>query len=539
MKLFKFFTLFFTFFILTACGNKTTEIPETNLSTPLNLDYANNTISWEIVDNAEKYILEIGGENPVEVSGTTYSYSSNGNSFNFRIKAVASEFIEGSSIKYLDSEYSERTYVSYLAQVTNFVVRDGKLHWDAVEDADGYVMRINGIEQEMITTNYFDGFTPGQSSTVFVKAARLDNDNNIYISEYSNETVVTLLPSPILQFDNASKTIFWNAINGAQGYVLEISYNDEVILSETLGLDTTSRVYEFLNPGDYFIKAKSTADDDGVIDSKFSESISVHRLDNPQNFTVSQGTGTYISNVLFDDVELAKAFEVKVDGVIINLTTRNSFEFTFPISDNEVISTFSVTSKGDNKFILDAKEEKLFELTKLATPTNITINDTIVTWSNVNKNSGYVVNLDGQEYIVTSNVFELDQLTAGNHIIKIRTRGNGSYYVGSNYSTNYDFTKLNAPTNLSISNKTLTWSSISGATSYKIQIGDLPTTYATNNSYSLNDSDITASTDIKVSAVGNGGNILDSNYSNTVIAYRLNTPTSLGVNNDFVFWNWL
>ena len=105
-------------------------------------------------------------------------------------------------------------------------------------------------------------------------------------------------------------------------------------------------------------------------------------------------------NVQINDVIDAVSYEVKVNGVVKNLLTRNSFEHTFGSSTIEIIHSVSVRSKGDGDKILDSIDTLEFQLTKLVAPTNITFNNGVVRWNEVSKNSGYLVIIDGTEYTV-------------------------------------------------------------------------------------------------------------------------------------------
>lgn len=519
------FMMVFTLFSCTS-ENEPTII---KLSTPENITFDGERIRFDAVPNATKYEISINNI-PYESIGTSYLYNPNNQDFTVRVKAIGKD-------EYSDSNYSvDKTFVS-LAQVTNIRVVDGIVHWDPVQNANGYKLLINGVElSEVISSAEYDGLIAGISYSIYIKAIRNDATSVSYYSQYSNNLTTTIISSPIPTFNYATRTIIWNAVAGAEGYNVRIFLNGQGILNEALGATTTSINYDFLEVGTYHIEVQSTISGGSFNSSKFSSPIIIKRLSRPTSYNIYEGTNVDV-NVEINEVVDAVAYEVRVNDVVKGMSGRNTFEHSFGESSIEITHTVKVRSKGNGIDILDSVDEMEFQLTKLSTPKNITFNNGYVRWDEVPKNSGYIVIIDGTEYIVQVAEFQLPLVAQGLHTIRIKARGNGDYYVNSDMSNIAEFTKLANPINLSITDGVLTWDPVAGATRYQIRVGELPAQYANNTSYEVNANDISTSTVIKVTALGNGQQIIDSNFSESHAIFRLTSPKNLSSDNFNITWD--
>lgn len=530
----KLVSVFMLVFVLSSCGltNPTDdEQPKTTqLTAPTNITFDGERIRFDSVPNATKYEINVNNTLKFESAGTSYLYDPNNEDFTVRVKAIG----EG---EFTNSNYStDKTFVS-LDQVTNIRLIDGIVHWDPVQNANGYILQINGVEQnDVLPINQYDGLVAGESYSIFVRPIRNDDTSVSYYSEYSNELTTTLIASPIPTFNYATKTVIWNAVAGAEGYNVKIYLNGQGVINEALGAETTSFNYGFLEVGTYHVEVQSTISGGSFNSSRYSSPIEVKRLAKPSTYTITDGTNVDV-NVEISDVPGATAYEVRVNDVVKGMSTRNTFEHSFGESSIEVTHTVKVRSKGDGTTILDSVDELEFQLTKLATPTNITFNNGYVRWNEVPKNSGYIVVVDGTEYIVQVAEFQLPLVSQGLHTIRIRARGNSEYYVSSDMSNLSEFTKLANPINLVITNGILSWDPVAGASQYEISVGDLPSQFSNNTSYEVNPNDISTSTIIKVTALGNGADRIDSNFSESHAIFRLSAPTNLSSDNFNITWN--
>lgn len=525
-------------FVLSSCDffseeeDKVTQTKQLQTPTNISYDYENKLIRWNLVSNADYYIIYIDGKEEAQITSNKYNYDAT-KSFNVKVKASSNN-----QSTYSESVQSREYSYDFLDQVKNILVVDGILTWDSVPNAEGYQIKINGVEQSsLLTNNYFEGIVPGQSTSIFVRAVKSSTSNGGYISEYSNETVVRILEAPVLTFTKANKQITWNSISGAEGYDIKINKDGEFIFSTSLGVQTTSYIYEYTLAGTYevFVQAKISTTDS--YNSKYSNAYEIIRLDNPKWLELSDADKG-VTNILFQDVQNADFYNVYVDDVNVNMTNRNSFEHSFDLlSTLEISHKVEIQSKSNLNHILDAVEPYEFLLTKLATPQNITINDGVIMWDDVNKASGYIVYIDGSKYEVSNTEINIPTFSAGIHTASVVARGNGSFIISSTPSPDYTIKKLNAPSNISIENYLIKWDSVFESTTYRVLIGDTLVQESSNNSFFIDPEFITTQSVIKIVAIGNGVNILDSDASNTQPITRLSAPTSLSTDNNNITWN--
>lgn len=510
----------------------------TILTAPTNIKYDSETITWSAVTNASGYTVKIGNEE-YQTSGTSYSFAAGLENFDLSIKAKGTN----SANDFYDSKYSEAKTYTYLAPVSNLNIEDGILKWDAVANATKYRVKLNGnVLSSEISTNAYDAFNAGTSYTIQIMPV---GSSDFYFSHWSNQMTVTLLQEPTLGFtDNA---ITWNQIGNGAGYHLIIEKGGNVIAQQDMSDSTFTYLYPFNEAGDYTVKIKTTTTaGTGYYESKYSLPLSVKRLGAPTQHNITNSP-LERDNVLvsFNDISGADSYAIEANGVQINSVTRNSFEIGLSTDALEKVVTINVRSKGKvnlsaREVILDSINTLTFNVTKLAIPQNMVISGTQISWDSVNNNNGYIVDVDGTRYQATGTTFTLPTVSAGTHMIRVRTRGNGEAVCSSDYSNNLNVTKLAKPANLVITNQNLTWGIVTGALSYRVIIGAEEVT-AGSNAYNLLGrlDSITEGSGMQISvyAIGNGTTIINSDVSDTRTISRLARPSAITVNNNNIIWN--
>ena len=177
--------------------NNNQETQKQKLATPIITGYANEAVTWNAVENASGYVVRVNG---VEYNVYTTSYKVSFNescSFTVQVKAIPNTGSE----KYLDSEWSyvsNYQYVKDNGENNNQETQKQKLAtpvltgyanetiaWNAVENASGYVVRINGVEYNVYTTTYVITFDNSCSFTVQVKAIPNTGSEKYLDSEWS------------------------------------------------------------------------------------------------------------------------------------------------------------------------------------------------------------------------------------------------------------------------------------------------------------------------------------------------------------------
>ena len=167
-------------------------------------------------------------------------------------------------------------------------------------------------------------------------------------------------------------------------------------------------------------------------------------------------------------------------------------------------------------------------LLPLPTPTNLSITDSILTWNAVTSSQGYRV-YAGNILIGTvtgGQTFDLAiaNLAVGIHQITVIAIGDGTTVLDSLRSSAVEFTVADAqiaalatPTNLSITNRVLTWNAVTGSQGYRVYAGNVLIGTVAAQTFNLAYANLAVGThQITVIAIGDGTTTLDSLRSSAV-----------------------
>lgn len=117
------------------------------LKTPSNVTENDLEITWESVESAESYIVEVNGEEEI-VNRTTFSlHDYEEDTYTIRIKALNNE---------TESDFSDPLEVDISHEhpfPETFTIENGTLEWEDL-DAESYILEVNG-EEETITDNQY------------------------------------------------------------------------------------------------------------------------------------------------------------------------------------------------------------------------------------------------------------------------------------------------------------------------------------------------------------------------------------------------
>ncbi|MBO7525301.1 MAG: hypothetical protein J6T42_00700, partial [Clostridia bacterium] len=172
------------------------------------ITYDGATIKWNAISGAVNYEVSIDDSKGV-VSTNSVTHYANGQSFKVTVLALG----DPSKNVYNASEIGSRNFI-YLAPATNLTMNEGGvLTWDPVKDAEGYEIKIRNKGTQKVTEPKFDGFTPGESTSLQIRAYTSDNT---YFAGWTDETTYLLLEAPVLQWDDKpldgsyDQPIYWD-----------------------------------------------------------------------------------------------------------------------------------------------------------------------------------------------------------------------------------------------------------------------------------------------------------------------------------------
>lgn len=194
------------------------------------ISISGSTVSWTAVENAENYTLKIGQTEFKTVTGTSvdltdpaYVSAVQKGINEISLKANATE-------DYGDSAYSNQvTYTHTEAFVAPVLTLNGStLSWAAIEDAEGYTVKINDDETTVVTGTHIDleEYTSklNQGNNTISVKVNANEAKHYTTSEYSAAATYfhkTPLETPVLSLNGS--VLSWTRSDNAETYTLSIN----------------------------------------------------------------------------------------------------------------------------------------------------------------------------------------------------------------------------------------------------------------------------------------------------------------------------
>jgi len=369
------------------------------------------------------------------------------------------------------------------------ISKSGLASWNAVSNAVGYNVSINGNVSQQLTTSV-------QLFAGDVIAVSAIGDGTKYLtSGYSEQLTYAGLEAlgvPAISVD-ANGLVSWAKITNATGYVVRVDGFDYQVTDNKYQLEKSAKV-----------EVKAVNSNGDYKDSNYSNSINYVELVSLEAPTITISSGT----VTWNSIDGALSYDVYVNDIKINQTetskTINLGDsiYVIAVSDNQ-------TAKNSNPSVKKSYVEKGTNLTKLATPVVKISASGVASWKRVENAIGYQINVNGNIFeITTLNV----KLSEGDQIT-VMALGDYVSFDDSSSSTSMDYHSPEAlPTPIVTIDNTgkASWSAVVGATKYLVSVNGT-NSYITDNYVMLNDSD-----KIIVTAIGDDETNLDSNPSEEV-----------------------
>jgi len=439
-------------------------------------DPTNLQLVWGAVPGAYGYKLTLTGvgfEKNEEVTKPYYDFDAEMRDFTVSIRTI------GNHTSTFDAQGEATKTLRYLEPVTNLRVVDGELLWDGSEGADAYRLKVNGkMQAQLLSECKAGGFPVNQSVTVSVLPTSKDT---VYFSSWSVDLSFTILPSPTLKWNNlaldgdANNNVYWDSVNGASGYQVKVLFDGNEIDTAALSGNTHAYANAYLQSGEYTVSVKSVAPvGTDLCDSAYSAPIKILRLSAPK-----YASGDPITSVPDD---ITKGFTVTftpVSGAVQYRIWKDGAQYA--------------TVSGDRTQYTD---------------TNV-IAPEVITAQQFN----YKIQCIGRD---------------------ARTEAGGglSVVLDSLYSASLSFNidVLPAPTNPIMDGFRIKYDTITGAFGYVVNTGT--ETYKSDTGY-YDLSILKAGVyQVSVSARGNGGSTLSSNYTPAISVTRLAKPTNIRIMTD-------
>ncbi len=407
------------------------------LETPVVAISASGSASWEAVDHASAYLYKINDGEETRIEGTSVQLS-DGDSI--IVKAV------GDGKGYIDSGWSEEeTYTAQtvpqpqpLATPAVSVDETGMARWEAVENAEGYLYKINDGEEtrtEGTSVQLSDG------DSIIVKAVG-DGENFIdsgwsqAVSYNVTPPQPTKLETPEIDVDENGLAT-WGGVNGADGYKYKINSEADEHIFEGERLE-----YQ-LHDGEYIEVKAFSNNADLYTESDWGRSETYRESHVTQPTQLATPEVTLEGNVAsWEQDPNAVRYEY-----IITEAGQDGAPVTAQDTHVELENGQSVKVRaiGDGENYTDSEwsvpvtyTAPVPEPTQLLKPVVSVDEDGLATWVAVDNAEGYLYKINDGEETPTADTSV--QLASGETIV-VKAVGDGENYIDSDWSDPKTYTK--------------------------------------------------------------------------------------------------
>ncbi len=479
-------------------GIPTLFIPQNDASIPLSVSTA---FAWTPISNATSYQLQFDSEAPIVVSGTSYSRSFNVlGSHTWKVLATNAAgnsdwslprtFTVALDVPALSSPANGST--SYVGSVINFswTPVNGATSYDVEFDAGlGYVSLTNVTK---LSLTWLTDASKAGPHTWHVRA-----NSGSTPGPWSGSRTFTVIGTPDVPTLNAPQnaaaipydiltTFSWNTVPNATSYQIQFDAESPVIVA-----GTNSFVRSFSTTGTHTWKvlaSNAAGNSEWSTVRTFTVALGTPVLLTPLD-NVSQIAGTTI-NFSWSQVPGATSYDIETDAGQPNSTltnvTGNSLSFQ-TVTANAGTHTWHVRAKN-GAVTSSWSSSRTFTIIGIpAIPTLLTpdngsavIHNTAVTytWNAVPGATGYKIQFDTETAVaVNGTSFTKTFSTLGNHTWKVQSlnsAGSSDWSIAWTINVVLNTPLLVAPDDISNqivgSTVIFSWSSVSGATSYDVEM---------------------------------------------------------------------
>ena len=449
------------------------EKQKTPLATPVNIHYddVKHALVWNpvFVEDSNGVFTATTYKIRVTTGGVTSEVSNDNFKCEYNITKKGTYVVKVKTVgnsNFADSAYSEAYSFSLTSAPSELAYDDetNTLSWSRNGNTSlvSYVVHydINGTKGSTEPINGTSYVLPelnvGKHS-FYVEAV---SDEEGWFSNTSQKITLTKLASPTLVFNNG--TLNWNAVEGADDYMLEISATG---FSKNVPLTTTNYTFTNLAEGVYTVKVTAQSEQRYVFASPSSEIVftklptAILTFDLSTNsFTVENGVGeSYKINVQVENTDnIQTIYNQKYIWDVSDYNTRilsAQIVATNPQiqMDGDVSTTFSVNGTSGLSKMQNLKAPELYYTEENG--------KAVIKFTAITAGCEYSINLNNEEKDTSYNngqivVGEISSLYAGADVFKYKmninkTATNGVYFIGA--SSYLNVSKLTMPTAIEFS----------------------------------------------------------------------------------------
>jgi hypothetical protein len=171
--------------------------------------------------------------------------------------------------------------------------------------------------------------------------------------------------------------------------------------------------------------------------------------------------------------------------------------------------------------------------------TNIKVVDGVLTWDAIDGVEGYMLTINSNNVLVTTNSYAFADEAAGDMTVKIYAKGKDdtkSTFDG-NASSGTAVTKLSSSFNLREEDDIIKWDSVAGATGYVLSLNGAEQTFdSTVTSYYVTGG-VVGSNAVKVYALGDSAKYITGSYTSLLNVTKYPVPTNYTASGSRVSWD--
>lgn len=358
-------------------------------------------------------------------------------------------------------------------------IESGSVKWNSVSGARGYNVKVinsDGVavideDTNATTVNVpFANYPAGEYRIVVTALSTRGEANNTEAVRYFSNKAL----AKVSVFEVFNSTLVYNTVENAERYYVTIVCGNPGH-NHTNVNNGTSRVFSFANctmPTDG-IRFTVTAVAEGYASST-SDTFVYKKVLNAVGGLVYDADTDRVS---WNPVQDAAYYMVSVscgnaahDHGYINNSTSTCVDVRecAAVGGKITVSVYPVTKGYASPDATTLEAAK----TNLATPSDIRIDDTLITWAAVEGATGYELKIGSKTYKVTDPEYDLSAIInyveGTEYQVSIRAVGATTSLWSDVISTYY----YKLSDKLEYNRSTLTWSAVIGATGYEIQVND-------------------------------------------------------------------
>jgi len=484
---------------------------------------------WKTDGNGKKMLRELEYAKFKHIDVLEQVINSEPNSYSY-YKGLKS-FIEVTSKEGNDAAFksfiislSPDPSISATLEATNVTTTSFTANWNTVTNADGYMLIVdNGIPIDVgnVTSKNITGLVAGSSHSYVVKSV-----NEGGISESSSPVNVTLIPVAPVASDatNINQTSFranWASVNGATSYQLFVDG-----ISVYTGSSTSCNVTSLAvgSSHSYYVQAINaggTSVNSNTINLTLNPAIAgVPVASDATDITQTSFTAHWAS------VNGATSYKLFIDDVEAYSGTNLSFNktgLTVGSSHSYYVQAINISGASANSNSINLILNPAIPSAPVANvATDITTTSFTANWATVSGATSYKLFIDDVEaYSGTNLNFSKTGLSSGTthtyYVQAINISGTGSNSNTVDVSTISSAPVASDATNISNTTFTANWSSVTGATGYKLFVDGINVYSGVSTSCNITSLTASSSHSYYIQATNSGGTSVNSNTINLTL----------------------